>query len=86
MKKVERYPLYVQTKHCLYAFVAKDKMYKIAMIGSNKNAGCTVDFYITRRMVLKHLNYYGGTIITEAEFKKMYDQLFASVFDRIVNP
>lgn len=77
------FPCYFKTDQALLAFTAKDQMYKVEMIGSNKNPGCTVDHYITRNMVIKHWppSYYK---ITAEQFAKYYTELFNSILQRIV--
>ena len=77
------YPRYFLTKGCLLAFHSKDKMYKIAAIGSNTNAGVTIDYYKTRTMVLKYWPHYTDEINAD-EFKKRMERLFSAYINKII--
>lgn len=76
------FPYYAKTKDCLYAFIAKDKMFKVEMRGTNKNDGLAVDYYITRNMVIHHWQPYGH--ISAKQFEEYYRQLFESVLNKII--
>lgn len=80
----DEYPVYFREKGKLLAFTAKDRMYKIEPIGSNKNPGVTIDHYITRNMVLKHYPISSEKVTAE-QFKKTLTNLFESYIDRIVH-
>lgn len=81
----EEYPFYFRSNKTLLAFVAKDKMFKVEAIGSNKNPGVTIDHYITRNMVLKHWPGGSGEAIDERHFEILLQRLFDSYIDKIVN-
>lgn len=81
--KDEDFPQYFKQGNQLLAFIAKDKMYKIEPIGSNKNPGVTIDHYITRNMVLKHYPNH-GTAIAPYEFKQILNKLYKAYIDVIV--
>lgn len=80
---VTGFPYYKKGHSALYAFLAKDEMYRIAMEGSNTNEGCVVDHYITRNMVLKHWPY-GHQALSPEEFQRLYKQLFDKVLEKMI--
>lgn len=84
MKTVINYPVYQKTTDCLFAFVAKDKMYKIEARGTNMNNGLCIDEYITRRMVLKYFNQYGAVTISKADFERLYNALFYAARQKMI--
>jgi len=77
------YPLYFNEGKYLLAFVSKNEVYKIEPRGSNiMNQGLTIDYYKTRKMVLK---YYppNGTQVSEEKFKQLLQQIYSAYTDRI---
>jgi hypothetical protein len=76
------FPRYLKTRDGLIGFLAMDKMVLITNQGRNTNAGVVVDYYTTRRMVLKHKDR-NGELITQAEFIKLYRALFEDVLQHI---
>ncbi len=84
--KKEDFPRYFKDGNLLLAFVAKDKMFKVAPIGSNKNTGVTIDHYITRNMVRKHwpLNTYQKEL-TKNEFAELLKKLFGAYISKITD-
>jgi hypothetical protein len=83
--KKNQYPIYQFSKeHGLFAFMSPTDMYKIENVGSNSgNEGVTIDHYITRRMVIKHLRSIQMDIDRD-QFREIYNRLFASIRMKIV--
>jgi hypothetical protein len=81
----DEYPFYFRSNKTLLAFVAKDKMFKVEAIGSNKNPGVTIDHYITRNMVLKHWPGTSVGAIDKRQFETLLKKLFDSYIDKILN-
>lgn len=83
MDKNTRYPVYFIAGKTLLAFIDKDKVYKIAPIGSNSNQGVTIDFYTTRRMVIQLWPKHNFVDIPVEKFKELYNKLFGSYLNKI---
>lgn len=83
--KDEEFPRYFKDGSKLLAFVAKDKMFKIEPIGSNKNPGVTIDHYITRSMVRKHWpgEWYKKEL-TKKEFSELLHKVYGAYINKIV--
>lgn len=84
MEKDQEFPVYKKGNKRLYAFISNKEMYKIEMIGSNKNEGCTIDHYTTRKMVLKHWNG-ADEVISEFAFEYLYGKFFHVIKNKILN-
>lgn len=80
MKTNWTFPRYLKTQAGLIAFMSKDKMFLIRNQGSNMNPGVCVDYFITRKMVLKHADT-PGDLITREEFVRLYNQLFTATLN-----
>ena len=85
--KQEEYPQYFITKHFMLAFTAPDKMYRISNVGSNSgNQGVCIDYYITRKMVLKHWkSVLAWDKVTPAEFRLRASGLFQAYINKMSN-
>jgi len=83
--ELKEYPRYYNTGNRLLAFVTPSKMYKIEAIGSNKNPGVTIDYYITRNMVLRHWPGVGADKgeVSKEHFKHLINKLYKGYFDKI---
>lgn len=84
MSKKITYPVYQFSKERgLFAFIGPSEMYRILNVGSNSGSeGVCIDHYITRRMVLKHLNT--APTIDEDQFRQIYDNCFVSYRRKIL--
>jgi len=85
MKQEINYPKYFKCKHCILAFVAKDKMFKLAPIGSNKNPGLTLDHYTTRTSVLNQWPKHDFKEITETEFIDLYKKFYNAYLEKLLS-
>jgi hypothetical protein len=84
--KPAEYPMYFKKDRMLYAFVGKDKMFKIEPRGTNKNNGVAIDHYITRSMVIKHMSTCSPyDKITVSEFTNLVARLFNQYISKIIN-
>lgn len=83
----DAYPVYFKhyKGNALYAFVSPSKMYMIHMVGSNSgNEGVTIDYYKTRKMVLKH--YANGVKISQHAFTQFAETIFSAYIDKMTPP
>lgn len=80
-KKDETYPSYFKSKGSVCAVTSATDCYVISNWGSNMNDGVCLDYYKTRRMVLKH---YCGERITRAEFAEFYNKLYQAYLQRML--
>lgn len=83
MKKTETFPAYFLRKDGeMCAITAPNKMYLIKKEGTNRNAGITIDHFITRNQVRK---YYGaGAEITREQFIAAYEALYSHYLQGIL--
>lgn len=81
----ESYPQYFITKHFMFAFVAPDKMYMISQSGSNPmNQGACIDYYTTRKMVLKHWgSVHAWDKVNQVEFQLKAEGLFKAYINKM---
>jgi hypothetical protein len=84
-KKIE-YPIYQKNSEGLFAFTSDTTMYKISNRGTNKNEGYAIDYYITRKMVLRYFDPYGYSRIDEKTFVAFYHKIFDTILTKIINP
>jgi 23S rRNA G2069 N7-methylase RlmK/C1962 C5-methylase RlmI len=83
MSRKVNYPLYKwDPEKGLFAFTSAKTMYRILNRGSNTNPGVTIDHYITRRMVLNHLEDSGHEI-TREKYIELYTKIFNSYLEKI---
>lgn len=85
MNKEDVYPFYFRTESGdMCAVTSPTTMYRVANEGSNiGNAGVVIDYYKTRKMVLKHTRYEVKRIQPE-EFRTLYEKLFSALLNRML--
>lgn len=79
------YPLYqFSESRGLFAFMSPKDMYRVLNVGSNSgNEGITIDHYITRKMVIKHMMGPEADI-TWQNAKEIYDRVFTAIRMKII--
>lgn len=72
------------TDKAAYVFLGPSNMYMIHAVGSNVGCeGITIDHYVTKRMVQKHLRSKSYDV-DRSEFMEKYDLLFNSIRAKII--
>ncbi len=86
MKREVEYPLFQwRPKSGLFVFTSPTTMYRVLNIGSNTNAGVTIDHYITRKMVLSHMGDWDADI-SEEKFIALYNKIFQDHLIQMLAP
>lgn len=81
----DAYPIYGQDQHGnLYAIMTRSEMYLIRNRGTNVGCeGISVDYYKTRKMVLKHLGRLH--VISRSLFANKTELLFTLIKERFMS-
>lgn len=86
MRKNVTYPIYqFHPKEGLLAFTSPSTMYRVLNIGSNcGNTGVTLDYFKTRRMVIKHMQ--GSQFdISPMKFIEKWSAIYSTYLNKIMS-